>query len=202
MLLLNPALQTDNTRKTPHKLHLNADEQDFDQIYLDHYAALHHYAFTIVNDSAVADEMIQDVFLKILEKRESVTIHTSLKAYLYRSVHNECMNYFKHHRVKQKYQSYTFHEMEKHTEHPLDKLQYREFEQRLQKSINDLPEQCRTVFQLSRFEELKYAEIATQLGISIKTVDNQMGKALKRLRLQLADYLPLMMIWILIKMIL
>jgi RNA polymerase sigma-70 factor (ECF subfamily) len=201
MLLLNPALQTDNTPKTPYTLHLNADEPDFDQIYLDHYSALHHYALTLVNDSAVADEMIQDVFLKILEKREHVTIHTSLKAYLYRSVHNECMNYFKHHKVKQKYQSHTFHEMEKHTEHPLDKLQYREFEQRLQKSINDLPEQCRTVFQLSRFEELKYAEIATQLGISIKTVDNQMGKALKRLRLQLADYLPLL-VWILIKMML
>lgn len=193
-------MQTDNTPKTPYVLHLDAEGPGFDQIYLDHYAALHHYAFTMVNNSALADEIVQDVFLKILEKREKVTIHTSLKAYLYRSVYNECMNYFKHHKVKQKYQTHTIHEMDKHTEHPFDKLQYREFEQRLQKSINDLPEQCRTVFQLSRFEELKYAEIATQLGISIKTVDNQMGKALKRLRLQLADYLPLM-IWILVKLI-
>jgi RNA polymerase sigma-70 factor (ECF subfamily) len=110
------------------------------------------------------------------------------------------MNYFKHHKVKQKYQSRTFDEMHKHTEHPLNKLQFREFEQQLKKAINDLPEQCRTVFQLSRFEELKYAEIATQLGISVKTVDNQMCKALKRLRVQLADYLPLM-IWILIKIL-
>ena len=181
-------------------LQLNAEDQDFDQIYLDHYAALHHYALTLLNDSALADEMVQDVFLKILEKQAPIAIHTSLKAYLYRSVHNECMNYFKHHKVKQKYQTHTFYKMDQETEHPLDKLQYREFETRLYKSINDLPEQCRAIFQMSRFENLKYAEIAAQLGISIKTVDNQMGKALKRLRLQLADYLPLM-IWLLIKLL-
>jgi RNA polymerase sigma-70 factor (ECF subfamily) len=194
-------LQTDNTYNTSFMLHLNAEDQGFDQIYLDHYPALHHYALTLLNDSALADEMVQDVFLKLLERQGPVAIHTSLKAYLYRSVHNECMNYFKHHRVKQKYQTHTYYKMDQEkTQHPLDKLQYREFEKRLYKAINDLPEQCRAIFQMSRFEELKYAEIAAQLGISIKTVDNQMGKALKRLRVQLADYLPLM-IWLLIKLL-
>jgi RNA polymerase sigma-70 factor (ECF subfamily) len=193
-------LDTEKTNTAPHLLHLNANQPEFDSIYLQHYAALHHYAFTILDDSALADEMVQDVFFKILERSEPIAIHTSLKAYLYRSVYNECMNYFKHHKVQQKYQSHTFYEMDKHTESPLSKLQFREFEQRLKKAINDLPEQCRTVFQMSRFEELKYAEIAAQLGISIKTVDNQMGKALKRLRMQLADYLPLM-IWLLIKIL-
>jgi RNA polymerase sigma-70 factor (ECF subfamily) len=193
-------LDTEQTHTIPYKLHLNADGEDFDRIYLEHYVVLHHYAFTMLDDTALADEMIQDVFLKILERQEPIAIHTSLKAYLYRSVYNECMNYFKHHKVQQKYQSHTYYEMDKHTESPLNQLQFREFEQQLKRAINDLPEQCRTIFQLSRFEELKYAQIALQLGISIKTVDNQMGKALKRLRLQLADYLPLM-IWILIKIL-
>ena len=70
------------------------------------------------------------------------------------------------------------------------------YQHSLQKAINALPESCRTIFQLSRFEELKYAEIAAQLGISVKTVEAQMSKALKRLRIQLADYLPLIL-WLL-----
>ncbi len=193
-------MPTDNTHTIPYLLHLNADEPEFDRVYLEHYPALHHYAYTMVNDTAHADEIVQDVFLKILERDGPVSIHTSLKAYLYRSVHNECMNYFKHQKVKQKHQQHIMHEADNHSDHPLSKVQYREFEQRLLRAINDLPEQCRIIFQMSRFDELKYAEIASQLGISIKTVDNQMVKALKRLRQQLADYLPLL-IWFLIKLL-
>jgi RNA polymerase sigma-70 factor (ECF subfamily) len=70
-----------------------------------------------------------------------------------------------------------------------------DLKEKLQQALNDLPEKCRTVFQLSRFEDLKYQEIADELGISIKTVENQMGKALKTLRLKLVDYLPLI-IWL------
>lgn len=193
-------MPTDNTHTIPYILHLNAEEQEFDRVYLEHYPALHHYAYTMVNDTTHADEIVQDVFLKILERDEPVSIHTSLKAYLYRSVHNECMNYFKHQKVKQKHQQHIMHEADNHFDNPLSKMQYREFEQRLLRAINDLPEQCRIIFQMSRFDELKYAEIATQLGISIKTVDNQMVKALKRLRQQLADYLPLL-VWFLIKLL-
>ena len=185
-------MQQDNTNTSPYILHLKADEPEFDRVYLEHYAALQHYAYTLLEDSAHADEMVQDVFLKILERNDPVSIHTSLKAYLYRSVHNECMNYFKHQKVKQKYRQRNMHETDNHTDHGLSRLQYREFEQQLLKAINQLPEQCRIIFQMSRFDELKYAEIAVQLGISIKTVDNQMVKALKRLRQQLADYLPLL----------
>ncbi len=71
-----------------------------------------------------------------------------------------------------------------------------ELEENLQKAMNDLPQQCRTIFQLSRFEELKYKEIAEALGISVKTVENQMGKALKILRLKLVEFLPMVMVFI------
>jgi RNA polymerase sigma-70 factor (ECF subfamily) len=71
------------------------------------------------------------------------------------------------------------------------KILVKELEEKLRQAMNALPQQCRTIFQLSRFEGLKYQEIADQLGISIKTVENQMGKALKQLRVKLIDYLPI-----------
>jgi RNA polymerase sigma-70 factor (ECF subfamily) len=71
---------------------------------------------------------------------------------------------------------------------------FSELERRLQTAINELPEQCRTIFQMSRFEELRYLDIAERLGISVKTVENQMGKALKTLRVKLIDYLPLILL--------
>lgn len=178
-------------------IHLDSDSQVFDQIYLDNFPALHRYAYTIINDRELAEEMVHQVFLKILERKEPVKVHTSLKAYLFRSVNNECLNHIKHQKVKQTYQNYATYNMADQVENPSNKLAYKELEQHLKKAINDLPEQCRTIFQLSRFEELKYGEIANQLGISIKTVESQMSKALRRLRVDLVDYLPLI-VWMLI----
>ena len=179
---------------------MKSDDIAFDRVYLSHYPALYSYAFTMLADKQLAEEMVHQVFLKMLERNGPVTIHTSIKAYLYRAVNNECLNYIKHQKVKQNHQTYTMNTINHQTETPANKLQYSELEQRLHKAINDLPLQCRIVFQMSRFEELKYAEIAAELGIAVKTVENQMGKALKRLRIQLADYLPVIL-WLLINLL-
>ncbi|TDO19600.1 RNA polymerase sigma-70 factor [Pedobacter duraquae] len=174
----------------PTALTINA--QNFEEVYLEHYAALHRYAYAILYEDDMADELVQQVFVKILEKKQSFQIHVSVKAYLYRSVHNECLNYLKHEKVKKGYQEHSVGKKQ-YAESASKNLQYKELEQQLSKSINALPEQCRTIFQLSRFEELKYAEIALQLGLSVKTIENQISKALKRLRNDLADYLPLLL---------
>jgi len=168
---------------------------------MEHYPALFRYAYTMVHDGIMAEEMVHQVFLKILEKKVPLNIHTSLKAYLYRSVNNECLNYIKHQKIKNDFEVQTIKAMSNKTESPLAKLQYRELEQRLKKAINELPEQCRTIFQMSRFEELKYAEIAKQLDLSVKTVETQMSRALKKLRVQLADYLPAILIMLLINIL-
>jgi RNA polymerase sigma-70 factor (ECF subfamily) len=188
---ISAALQAKRFHKTHDKAYLDSDNRDFDSIYLGNFPALHRYAYTILNDKELAEEMVHQVFFKILERKEPLDVRTSLKAYLFRSVNNECLNYIKHQKVKQTYQSYATNEMENRPETPSSKLTYKELEYQLKRAINNLPEQCRTIFQLSRFEELKYAQIAEQLGISIKTVEVQMSKALKRLRVELADYLPL-----------
>lgn len=174
----------------------NMDTQDYsrskiliEEEFKTHFQGLHRYAYAMIKDEIMAEEMVQNVFYKLWKGRESLSIDGSVASYLYRSVHNECLNYIKHQKVKAAYQAHAARTME-HINNAAEKLRLKELEQRLEKALNELPEQCRTIFQMSRFEELKYAEIAGRLGLSVKTVENQMGKALKLLRTKLADFLP------------
>ena len=169
----------------------------FEQLFKAHFKALHAYAFAMLCDEEMAEEIVQNMFMKLWEKRERLEIQTSVKAFLYKCVHNDGLNYLKHQKIKTKYQDYATYSMKDRTEKASDRLELNELEIRLGDALNDLPQQCRTIFQMSRFEELKYKEIAEQLGLSIKTVENQMGKALKILRLKLADFLPLLILWLL-----
>jgi len=170
----------------------NYDDQAFEQLFKAHYRGLHAYANTILRDDDLAEEMVQGMFLKFWEKRELLNIQSSIKAYLYRSVYNDSMNYLKHQKIKTKYQDFTLHSMDTSHEPASAKVELSQLEMKLKEALNELPEHCRTIFQMSRFEELKYREIAAQLGLSIKTVENQMGKALRILRLKLADYVTLL----------
>ena len=166
------------------------DEKVFEQVFKTHFKALHSYAYTILKDDVIAEEMVQNVFFKLWEKKEQLDVQTSLKAYLYKAVYHESLNYLKHQKVKSVHQAYAMHSTDHTSNLAEKKLLQGELENKLQMAMNDLPEQCRTIFQLSRFEELKYREIADTLGLSIKTVENQMGKALKILRSKLVEFLP------------
>ena len=100
-------------------------------------------------------------------------------------------------KVRAQHQLFVRHRVSEKADTAAKSIQLKELENKLRSALNDLPEQCRTIFQLSRFEELRYREIADRLGLSVKTVENQMGKALKILRTKLADFLIL--IWIILK---
>jgi RNA polymerase sigma-70 factor (ECF subfamily) len=172
-------------------------EEQFEQVFRAHFKSLHSYACTIVRDEASAEEIVQGIFVKLWEKRKEITISESISTYLYRSVHNESLNHLKHLKVRAVYQSHTMRQHKiPETDKAAEKVTLNELERKLEKALRDLPEQCRTIFQLSRFEDLKYKEIADKLGLSIKTVENQMGKALKLLRLKLVDFLPFIVILI------
>lgn len=160
----------------------------FEQVFKDNFKSLYAYAATILKDSDDAEEMVQNVFFKLWEKKERMHELQSVTAYLYRAVHNECMNFIKHEKVKTAYESHAVHHGDI-TSKAQDNAEAKELQRRLASAMNDLPEQCRTIFQMSRFEELKYREIADKMGLSVKTVENQMGKALKILRIKLADYI-------------
>ncbi|RYG22248.1 MAG: RNA polymerase sigma-70 factor [Chitinophagaceae bacterium] len=167
------------------------DDAGFEVLFKLHYKALHAYAAVILKNEDDAEEIVQQLFLKFWEKRELLAVQTSLKAYLYKCVYHDSLNYLKHQKVKGKYEDYTQHSMNTAYATGIDQLEVNELQNQITLALNDLPEQCRTIFQMSRFDELKYREIADTLGLSIKTVENQMGKALRIMRLKLAEFLVL-----------
>lgn len=172
------------------------DDNAFERLFKEHFKALHAYARVMLRDDDLAEEMVQNIFLRLWERRDLLNVQTSMKAYLYKMVHNDCLNYFKRNKTKAKYEHYAIHTMDGKTSNAAHKLELGELEHHIAEALNDLPLQCRTIFQMSRFDELKYKEIASQLGISVKTVENQMGKALKIMRVKLADFLPLVILWL------
>jgi RNA polymerase sigma-70 factor (ECF subfamily) len=166
----------------------------YEMIFKSYYQPLCNYAYSYLQDHDEAEEVVQSTFLSIWEKKDSLEIRSSLKSYLYAMVRNASLNMIKHQKIKQRYAGEEL-ELGKDSEESVsNQVASLELEKRIEVALSYLPEQCRLIFKLSRFEELKYAEIADQLNISVKTVENQMGKALRIMREQLKDYLPLLFI--------
>ena len=165
----------------------HGNEACFRQVFEKHYEKLCDYAFTILRDMDEAEDAVQTMFLKVWEKRESLMITHTLKSYLYRAVHNFCINLLEHREIKQKHVEFSAYHSSV-TQPP--EVFPAELEGNIRAAIDQLPEQCKIIFKLSRYEELKYAEIAQRLGISVNTVENQVSKALRILRTQLVDILP------------
>lgn len=168
-------------------------EAAFEDIFKKYFKPLHAYAFSMIRDEAVAEGIVQNVFLKLWEREATHTSQNLNAPYLYRSVHNACLNYIKHLKVKRAYQQHSLR-MDDHKDNSAgSRIALNELEQQLNLALNQLPQQCRTIFEMSRFSEMKYQEIADELGLSIKTVESQMGKALKILRKKLSAYLSILL---------
>lgn len=172
----------------------SGNESAFEMIFKAYYQPLCRYAYSFLEDKEEAEEVVQSAFITVWEKRNTLHIQTSFKSYLYRMVRNGCLNVIKHEKIKQQHVAHELAVMEVSSESVSQKVYASELELKITEAMKALPEQCRLVFQLSRFEELKYQEIADQLQISVKTVENHMGKALKIMREQLKEYLPLLLI--------
>lgn len=175
----------------------NGNAVVFETLFRDYYERLCNYANTMIYDIDEAEEMVQSTFLNIWEKREEILVHTSMKSYLYRAVHNNCLNRIKHEKVKQNHNDEYKYINEKALDYDSHEMVTNELEQQINDAIASMPPQCQRVFRLSRFENLTYNEIADQMGLSVKTVDHHMVKALKILREKLKDYLPLLF-WLLL----
>lgn len=171
------------------------DLKTFEMVFRDYYQPLVRYGNTFLKDADETEDVVQQVFVSLWEKRHQLDIHTSVRALLYRAVHNACLNRIKHYKVRAVHAEEWLHTQS--VADTDDQVQATELNERILHAIEGLPEQCARIFKMSRFEQLKYQEIADQLGLSVKTVENQMGKALKVIRESLKDYMPLLILFFL-----
>jgi RNA polymerase sigma-70 factor (ECF subfamily) len=163
---------------------------DFEMVFREHYAVLCSYANQFLKDTDLSEEVVQEVMVKLWTQRATIVIESSVRSYLFRAVRNGCMNHFKHQEVRKEYQLKLDQSGRQEQPSAEDALIISELDGRIRVAIGNLPTERQKIFILSRYEGLTYLQIADKLKISVKTVENQMGKALKTLREELSDYLP------------
>ncbi|MDO8369057.1 MAG: RNA polymerase sigma-70 factor [Saprospiraceae bacterium] len=167
------------------------------QIFDRHYPLLLSDIYRLIPDESTCQDLAQELFVELWNKRDNLDIHTSLRAYLRRAAVNKSLNYIKaNRRIQFDYTDDLGHlpdtsAVDTHKRETQDTL-----EDALHVAIGSLPEKCRVVFNLSRFEQLSHREIADKLGISVKTIENQITKAMKILRVALTNHAE--MSWIVI----
>ena len=162
------------------------DRRTLETIFKEHHAQCLVFAVHYTGNEHDAEEVIQQVFLRLWEKRASIEISGIVRSYLFAAIRNTAISNWRKDTVRQEKENvagvFSFAD-------PVVQSPVWELERLYQKALETLPERCREVFILSRQEQLKYAEIATVMNISVKTVENQMGKALKTMHKELREYL-------------
>ena len=163
--------------------------ESLEEVFKMHYRALCYAANNIVNDRNAAEDIVQDVFVNLIKKQDSIKINSSLKGYLFKSVFNTALNYSERSKRSVLVEDEILELAVGATCDVDEYLEQVELEEKIAQAMNALPPKCRSVFILNRYDDMKYKEIAEHLGISVKTVENQMGKALKRMRSYLKPYI-------------
>jgi RNA polymerase sigma-70 factor, ECF subfamily len=163
----------------------NGDAKEFESLFRSSYVSLVRYARTLIKDLDTAEEIVQDLFFRLWQDRGKLNIESSLNGYLFRSVHNRCLHYIEHNRVVERHAEEMVYSESENQESPSDILNYKELQEKIARILERLPERCGKIFTMSRFEGLKYSEIAEKLSVSIKTVEANMGRALREFRKEL-----------------
>ena len=164
------------------------DKRALQQLFDQYYVNLCRVALRLVHRSEIAEEIVQDVFIYLWEKRGQWQITISVAAYLSQAVRNRSLNH-----LKSKAARYDWAAIIEEHQHPVqtspaEDLQFSELSQVVERAVQSLPAKCQLVYSLSRYEECTYREIAEQLGVSVKTVEYYMGQALKHLRYYLEQH--------------
>jgi len=170
------------------------DKKAYEAVYNEFFGVLYHLCLNYLHDEKVSEEMVQDTFMKLWEIRETLNDQVNIRNFLYTITKNNCLNYLRNQKISLKHQEnmkclemqFNYEALEKLGNY----LQFEELRNKIDEAISKLPAEVIETFKLSRFEELSYREIAEQQGISIKTVEARISKALRILRVELKDYLP------------
>ncbi len=169
---------------------------DYESTFREHYEPLTRYAHSILKNQEEAEDAVQRLFVKFWEKRFELQVQNA-RAYLYRATYNTCLNQIKQSKHTLNHVSEENVQVQT-SETASDHVLGVELQEQIQQAMQELPEKCRQVFHLSRFEEKSYKEISEELNISVKTVENHIAKALRIMRSELSEYLPLLLITILV----
>ena len=178
----------------------NGVDAAYKYLYDQHYQILCHVAAQYVKDDFLAETIVGDVIFHLWEVRETIEINTSVRSYLMTCVRNRCIDYLKSQYHKREVahsdtglRDFPVLQYVKDDDYPLGKLLEKELENEIMNAINRLPEECRRVFNMSRFENRKYEEIAQELKISVNTVKYHIKHALALLHEDLGKYLTMAM---------
>lgn len=164
-------------------------EKAYHALFMQYSTALTLFAVKILKDEALAMDVVQNVFLKLFEERESLQIHTSLRSFLFQSVRNRCLNELKSGQIKARHHQQMSFSTADFTPEIQLQMEAAELESSMAKVVSELPVQCKRIFEMSRLEGKSNAEIAEELHLSKRTVETQISKALKQLRQKLAYWL-------------
>lgn len=177
------------------KVALKDDKQAYKCLFVDFFAPLCVYAQQFVEQKNVCEDIVQDVFFNIWVHRKSLDIRTSTRNFLITAVKNSCIDYLRRKDVESRYISVLLEKADD-VYNAEEFYSMTELETALKKVLAGLPDKIRIVFEQNRFQELTYAEIAVKNGISVKTVESYMTKALKVLRVELREYLPFILLFL------
>jgi len=179
------------------------DHSAFQWLYQNYYVGLCIYAHRFTKNKSTAEEIVQKSIFKLWERRESLQINESIVAYLFSTVKNNCLNHLKHQQIVNRFKE-SISPSEQESEELIALSQEtglsiyiaHELENKITEAIEKLPQQCREIFKMSRFEGLKHREIAKTKGITLNTVQKQISIALNKLKTELTDYLPIVILLI------
>lgn len=177
------------------------DKETHENLFKTWYEPLCKYAYSILKDQFEAEDAVQKVFLKLWDDRHITSITTSVKSYLYMAVHNISLNRIKQLKIQQKHNQQLAMEGQVEHNEVYEGIVEKELNYKINLAIAQLPPRCREVFELSRFQMMSYKEIAQQMEVSPNTVENQIAKALKLLRENLREFISVIVLYYLIRLI-